>query len=430
MLWKKGYKLYIFVILCTVMLVISIQIFISASVTTQAHSAESFINSIGVAVHLNYIDTPYGKYNEIIKPRLQELGVHHIRDGLILEDLETKKKFKDLAEIGIKSTLVMDPRDNNTPSRAVSVVKSVLESVEAIEGANEWDISPQFQYKAQSFPEGVRQFQTELYSAIKKDPVTAHISVLSPSMAYAPNAVKLGIVPCDIGNMHSYPGGETPIAGIDDLWMPNIKILCGQDKPLMASETGYHNGINIEGGHRGVSEKAAAKYLLRLYFEYFNRGIKRAFTYELIDIKPSSPKEWNFGLLRYDGLPKADFIALKNLISLLQDSEVIDFKSTFPTSLNYSLKGDETNIHRTLLQKSNGNFYLILWQEVPSFDHKTKADLIIQDRPLTLTLNTAISEAFTYQPVNSTIPIKKYINVKTMNLKVPDHPLVIELIPD
>jgi hypothetical protein len=395
-----------------------------------ARSAESFVDSIGVVVHLNYTDTPYGKFDEIIKPKLQELGIRHIRDGLTLEDLNTNKKFKDLGNIGIKSTLVMDPRDNNTPSRAVNVVKSILDFVDAVEGPNEWDISPQLQYKGQNFPEGIRKFQAELYSAIKSDSATSHLPVVSPSMAYAPNASILGSVACDIGNMHSYPGGAIPSTGLDNLWIPNIKTLCGAaNKPLISTECGYHNGIDIEGGHPGVSEQVAAKYLLRLYFEYFNRGIERAFTHELIDPKPPSPQEWNFGLLRADGSPKPAFIGLKNLITLLKEDEEKTSSLFSPSSLDINFKGDKTNIHYTLLQKQNGKFYLIFWQEVPSFNHKTKTDIIVPKRPLNLIFNTPISQVTTYQPVNSIAPIKRYKNPKQLELKVPDHPLIIELVP-
>jgi hypothetical protein len=395
----------------------------------QARSAKSFVNSLGVHMHLHYLDTPYGKYDEIIKPRLQELGIHHIRDSLALGDLNTRQKFKDLAKIGIKSTLIMDPRDN-TPSSAVMVAKSIPESVEAVDGPNEWDISPQLQYKGQNFPEGVRKFQTELYSAIKSDSATAHLPVLSPSIAHPQNTSKLGSVTCDIASMHSYPGGKIPITGLDSLWIPNAKILCGANKPIMATECGYHNGTNIGGDdHPGVSEQAAAKYLLRLYFEYFNRGIERAFTNDLIDIKPSNFQQWNFGLLRYDGSPKSDFVALKNLISLLQDPEKPTSDLAAIKLLNYNLQGNTENIHHTLLQKSDRTFYFVLWQEVPSFDQKTKKDLVVPKRPLTLALNTSISQATIYEPVNSITPLEKYDNVKQLKLKVPDHPLVIELTP-
>ncbi|MGC8715248.1 MAG: PA14 domain-containing protein, partial [Leptodesmis sp.] len=50
------------------------------SVLETAKPAASFIDSIGVNTHIRYYDTAYGNYS-LIKQRLQELGVKHIRDG-------------------------------------------------------------------------------------------------------------------------------------------------------------------------------------------------------------------------------------------------------------------------------------------------------------------------------------------------------------
>ncbi|MEY4518755.1 MAG: hypothetical protein RLZZ499_1354 [Cyanobacteriota bacterium] len=433
-LWNQ-YKIYVFTALSLTMLA-SVSLSTGLMPLEQARSANDFVDSIGVAVHISYRDTGYDKYNEIIKPRLQELGVSHIRDGVRLEDVDTQQKFLDLAKIGIKSTLVMDPRDENTSSRAVTVVKSILESVEAVEGPNEWEMHPELQYAGQSFPEGVRQFQAELYKAMKADPSTAYIPVLSPSILADHKAPELGKVACDIGNIHHYPRGKwgIPIDGIEGKLTVG-RILCGNQSIIM-TESGYNTSV-YDRSQYGVSEKVAAKYLLRLFLEYFNLGIKRFYTYELIDFKPNSQGSqsgWHYGLLRYDGSPKPDFIALKNLISLLKDANKTKTSNLTSNLLNLkpleaTLQGNTTNIHQTLLQKSNGNFYLILWQEVPSFEHQTKTELVVPKRLLTLTLNTPISKAAIYQPVNSITPLKKYKNVKRLKLQVPDHPLVIELTP-
>ncbi|HIU55298.1 MAG TPA: hypothetical protein IAB03_05775, partial [Candidatus Gallibacteroides avistercoris] len=36
--------------------------------------AYDFVNSIGVNTHFGYYDTQYGRYEEVLKPRLLELG--------------------------------------------------------------------------------------------------------------------------------------------------------------------------------------------------------------------------------------------------------------------------------------------------------------------------------------------------------------------
>jgi hypothetical protein len=392
-----------------------------------ARSASSFIDSLGINVHLSYLDTNYADYEDLVKPKLQELGIRHIRDNGSYTQPQLDK-LNNLASIGIKSTLIMDPIDIGNASNAVNIVKAAA-AVEAIEGQNEWDVHPDRTYKGQNFPQGVRQFQAELYSAIKGNSTTAHLDVLSPSLAFPKNAFKLGHVACDIGNMHSYPDAKEVASNVLDKWLFAARIVCSTKKAIIATETGYQNAVN----RRGVSEQASAKYLPRLLLEYFNRRIKRTYLYELIDLKPNPEAdmgEWHFGLLRNDGSPKPAFIALKNLISLLENSNVLTSKLFTVKSLNYTLGGNTSNIHHTLLQKRDGRFYLIIWQEVLSFNIKTDTDIVVPESQITLTLNTLVRKAATYRPLNSITPLVQYINPRQLKLMLPDDPLVIELVPD
>ena len=45
--------------------------------------ASAFFNSIGVNTHIGFYDTNYADFQGMLKPRLLELGVKHIRDGNI-----------------------------------------------------------------------------------------------------------------------------------------------------------------------------------------------------------------------------------------------------------------------------------------------------------------------------------------------------------
>ncbi len=396
----------------------------SQSFSETARTASSFIDSVGVVVHLNRTKSAYGDYDSIIKPRLQELGVYHIRDGVKLDDTVTQQKFAELATLGIKSTLVMDPRDQATASVAVDIVKAIPTSVEAVEGPNEWDVWEDLTYKGQPFPTGVRTFQSELYDAIKADPATTSIDVLSPTVALWGNASQLGAVDCDYGAMHSYPGGEPPTAGLDWNWIPATEKLCPA-KPLIATESGWHNALSTSSGQPGVSELAASKYVPRLWLEYFNRGIQRVYLNELINKWDNNNKEGNFGLLHRDGSPKPAFIAIKNLITLLQDTD----DQFTPGTLSYAMTGETTNVHHTLLQKQDGRFYLILWQEVPSFNLLSQGNISVPYQTVTVKLDTAISSAKLYQPLQSVASTAQYNSPKSLVLPVNDAPLIVELVP-
>lgn len=388
-----------------------------AQTAEKARSANSFIDSLGVATHLRYIDTSYGRYSDVVEPRLRELGVRHIRDGG--NDPGLFAKLNRLSRFGIRSTLVFDSRDKITPSNAVSVLKKVLPSVVAIEGPNEWDIN-NVTYRGRGFPAGLRDYQTELYQAVKRDPATAKIAVLTPSIAYPENAAKLGSLRSvsDYGNLHIYAGGGIPALDFESKWLPLTRKMTS-DRTIIVTETGWHNAVNDrKAGQRGVSEQVSAKYIPRVFLEYFNRGIKRTFLYEFLDERSRGDQESNFGIIRANGVPKPAFVALRNLIRVLNDPP----NTAATGTLNYSLSGNVRNINRTLLQKRNGDFYLVLWLQTQSSD-------ALKRQRVTLNLGTPTRLAETYFPNQSPNVVMRYQSPSRITLDVPDAPLIVKITP-
>lgn len=392
---------------------------IGQSLTEQAKSADSFVDSMGVVTHLRYTDTSYGRYSDVVEPRLRELGIRNIRDGG--NDAAMFEKLNRLANFGIRSTLVMDPRDGITPDNAVELLKKVLPSVRAIEGPNEWDVNSTLTYKGKSFPDGVVDYQTDLYKAVKGDAATSFVSVLAPSMAIPENGSRMASLQSvvDGGNMHSYAGGNQPDQDLDTKWIPDTKKVSG-DHAIVATETGWHNAVNdVNASQKGVSEEVSSKYIPRLFLEYFNRGVTRTFLYELMDERAQSDMENNFGLIRADGTPKPAFYALKNLISLLQDPQ----GSSASGSLSYYLTGDTKDVRHTLLKKSNGDLYLVMWLDVTSTDAAVS-------HKVTLNLVTPTQQATTYLTSRSTDPVSQFTAPTQISLDVPDAPLVVKLTPN
>jgi len=422
-LWARRYAIVSVVV--ALLIAGLVQMMSQAQISSSVRPADSFVDSIGVATHLRYLDTAYNRYEDVVKPRLRELGVRHIRDGG--KDPLMFQKINDLAKTGIKATMVMDPRDGISPNNVIGeVINPILPAIAAVEGPNEWDVHRQLSYEGQPFPEGIRRYQTELYNVIKRNSATKDLPVLMPSLAIPFNAPQLGYLNAlTAGNMHSYPGGNLPSQDLDTKWIPLTRVVAG-DKPIVATETGWHTAISDPGPPQpAVSEKAAARYVPRLFLEYFNRNIQRTFIYELIDERSAPEQENNFGLLRFDGTPKPAFTALKNLMTLLNDPGA-NFQ---PQGFNYQLQGNLANIHHTILQKRDRRFYFILWQEVPSFNPQTKTDLTVPEQAITLSLQTATKQAKVYAPIQSLTPIFQTNNPKDLQLKVADHPLVIELTP-
>jgi hypothetical protein len=82
-----------------------------------------------------------------------------------------------------------------------------------------------------------------------------------------------------------------------------------------------------------------------------------------------------------------------------------------------------------LLQKRNGAFYLVLWNEALSYDNLTELDIAVADVEVTVTLNSPIETARTFRPLQSVEALATFENPTTLTLMVPDHPLIVELKP-
>ncbi|WP_036487953.1 carbohydrate-binding protein [Myxosarcina sp. GI1] len=391
----------------------------------KARSANDFLDSIGVIVQAGNRETAYGNFDSVIKPRLDELDVRHVRTNVSPDDNKTITRLKELAKLGIEFNLVMDPRELS-PNESVGLVEKFGSAIESVEGPNEWNHTRKETYKGQNFPEGLRNYQADLYQAIKSDPDTANIPVIAPGLSNAfgvkTDVAELGQVKADFNNAHHYPSGKQPYN--DELFwhLPIYYKIAGGDKPLIVTETGYFNSVQYP---KGVSEEAAGKYLPRLLLEYFNLGIERTYIYELINDRSSDSREFNFGLLQSDGSKKPGFVAIENMIDILDSGGA--GSSGGGNSLDFALQGDTKNIHQTLLSKQNGKFYLALWQEVPSFDLNSNSNINVPAKNLTVNFGGNIKQAKVYEPNISKESQKTASNVNSMDISVSDKVTLLEV---
>lgn len=257
--------------------------------------------------------------------------------------------------------------------------------MEAFEGQNEilniyvkWDNAKR---------DTARQYQKDLFLAINLDPRWKDTPVLGPTCVGHAAYEALGDLSShmDFGNIHPYPLGHAP-AGAKSAFFAELesgKLVSGAKKKL-ATETGYTTGTR-DSANQSISPVAAGKYLPRLYLENFNQGILRTFWYELCDQGTNNSQEASFGLVKKDFSCKPRGTALKNLIGLLKDASCDPAARQWklpeftPDNLDFTLTGDSTNVHSTLLQKSDGPFYLCLWQEITSYDINGKVEADIRN---------------------------------------------------
>ena len=443
-----------------------------------ARSADRFVSSLCVGTHWSYPDTPYGQRYEEVKQKLIASGIRNVRDGFY------QNRPQDLGKSGIHTTIVADVPDRSdgngqTIQSIVNQIKTANAAgakIDAVEGPNEPDLfwlpsRSNKTYKGQGFPNGVIAFQNDLYSAIKANASTVGLKVIGPSLGVTydagggkPNPLTKGSLSnaVDWGNFHPYPGGNPfsypfdyntttkyywnsnfPSISIDefpysfDTYKPPF-----QNKPMAATETGYST-FNL-----GVSEKVHAKYMPRLFLEFFRNNVQRTCSYEFVDEFVDAQKtnrEANFGLLRHDLTLKPAHTAIKNLIGLLSDPGA-DFTagtlayslSVNPVSYREPYSGLVANYDRTqymhhlLLQKRDGTFYLALWHEVSSYDTSTQPPREIQPPtlPVTLKFGQSIRTVATYTFGEdgrvTTTPMRLTNN--QLALDVPDRVMIVKLV--
>ncbi|MDQ3001555.1 MAG: hypothetical protein M3Y08_09860 [Fibrobacterota bacterium] len=417
-----------------VLLLISLGVAIATA--ERAKSADSFVDIIGVNGHLNYPSSVYmNNYHSIILPRAKELGIRNWRDALTSSDTVAARQ-REMGSHGIRFNVAMFDLDTNV---LLDHLRKVLPVVQAIEGPNELDHGfrngkPAYPdastriYKGLTFPAIVPAIQNDLHSAIKGNADTRHLTVVMAGFSFPDNVLDVGLVEgADCGNTHSYPDGGPPLYRLDDWYIPRARANVGPSKPLIATESGYHNATGTDVGHwiSGVSERGAAKYETRLFLEYFNRGFIKVYLYEFIDMVPNPTfAEGAFGLLKSDGTPKVQFRALKNLIGLLKDPG----PAIVPGDLGFSLEGDTSRVRHTLLQKRDGLFYLILWLNDVSYAKTSKSDLD-PTRNLRIVFKTPLDSITAYHPLESTTPISRSGGAAFLDVKVPDHALILTLRP-
>ena len=416
-----------------------------------ARSADGFVDSIGVGTHLTTTEGPYapatiGQVNTL----LGNLGVRHIRADVHNNSFFPSRLDTLYNNYGIRADMIGDRTWNVTTQVQIAVNDAAIES---LEGLNEFDTQgARYTYislggtkyqdnpDTKSFP-ATQAFQRDLYNT-----VAGAKPVLSPTVAHLANTPYILPIPFDFISAHFYPNGRPPTGySLDNFAIPASESMwtASTPPPLIVTETGYQTS-SAAAGQAYVSEAAQAKYLLRTFTEYFNRGILRTYSYDLINdapddsLTPETDQESNFGLVDAAFRLKPAYTAEQNLINLLKEAtwnptqmKWTGASATFtPGFLDYTLTGGGPALHHTLLQKANGVFYLILWQEVCSFDtYKTKTDIANANVNVVLNVNTPIQRIDLYQPNNSASSSGTYTGQQSVTLSVPDQLLVVALTP-
>jgi hypothetical protein len=205
---------------------------------------------------------------------------------------------------------------------------------------------------------------------------------------------------CTYGNAHTYPqNGDPPSYNIP---MLNAAATLAASKPVAITEFGYQLGS----GGASVPEDVQAKYGLMGLMDAFISGNVLYGWYGLYDDMSGA-----WGMFNADYTPRKIATAFRNLFIIMADKGAT--ASTFsPGKLAYAITG----CSQALFQKSDGSFWLILWNE---------QKLVGGQNP---TVNLLLSVAGTisvFDPMIGTVAIKTATGA--VSVAVPAHPIVVKI---
>lgn len=381
-------------------------------------SAEALVDSIGVVVHFNHVDTAYGRQAELIA-RLRELGVRHIGDAMPAPDEPLGAGLRAARAAGIRATIGAGDIQRD-PRLAVADAIAVLgrDGIDAFQGPNEVDAGGD-----PNWPAKVSHYMPRLVEAVRRQ--AAGVPVIGPSLV---STLGRRLLPPDLPglyNTHPYPGGEPPEPVVQEKLRERPS--AASDSPVVFSETGYHNALAATSGGPPASEEAAAVYLPRLLVTAFGAGVRRTFVYELVDDKPDPAlvdPEQHFGLLRNDLSAKPAFAAIRTLIVALKASP----GGRPPRRLRWGLRvRGEGKIEQLELVRGDGSRVIALWRPVSVWDREARRAVRPRALPVELSFGVGARDISVWRPSVSTKPVMKLDSAESLPLELEGDLVLVSL---
>jgi hypothetical protein len=393
--------------------------------------ADEFVSSIGVNTHFAFTWEPAYQNETAIIPLIRDANVRLVREHVYYEpnhpnDTDRLGIFRQLVANGIGISCIVDDRmAGMNPPTAAKIDYVNQKSNNAClyyEGPNEPDLRG-------VSTSTLASYQQQLFNAVNGSQ-RPDVPVLMPSTVQKSYDLSLGtsLDPyADKGNMHPYHQDFKPDMDNNDM-LSRIKTKRSMTpgKPVVSTEDGWDTAP--DGMDRSVNESVQSKYSLRdLFWSLFDADFERVILYELVDESQSKgfDNEGTYGLLRPNLSPKPSYTSLKRLTTLLAEPNAPAFT---PAPLDYSLSGDVANVKSYQLQKSNGTHYVVLYQDVPSWNPYTNSEILNSPVSVRLDLANPASRLLVHSPQQGVTPVSDTSGpVSGVSLNVPDHPIVVEV---
>jgi hypothetical protein len=419
----------------------------SRLVPATAVAANGFLNSLGINIHMSQ-----GVLEASYEPLFNYTGIRNARDLGASGHAAAYVTLHD--NTGVLFDIFADNSGN--VGDLLSTGKSLANAggLLAFEGANEPNNFP-ITYDGQKggatgtwLP--VAQYQSAIYSQVKGDSTLMQYPVFGVSLDGAENdnvGLQFLTIPsgagtlmpdgtqyADYANPHDYliPFDNSLLVN-NEAWGASGPLVTGpwdglyreygvtwknhfagysNDQlatlPRVTTETGWPTG---NGTNRTISEDQQGKLYLNTFLDFYKQGWTQTFIYQMRDNEGGPANTW--GIFHADSTPKSAATDIHNLTTILADDT-----SNAPGSLGYSISNEPATVHDMLIQKSNGTFYLAVWDERVV---GTGSD------DVTVNLGGAHSTVNVYDPTIGTSIQQHLTNVSSVTLSLSDHPLILAI---
>ncbi len=379
------------------------------STATQAESAETFVDSLGVNTHIDF--QAYG-YQDLAttEAAIRYLGLVNLRDDPEnpadvgangwWQQVATATGAKFDAFLAEGSVAQMQ---GDLP-RAVQLAQQGI--VNFIEGGNEED-DPYATSNGNSLA-AAAAFQANVYAAAHNLGLPAINMSFGQGWTAANNWAgdydKAGNLSAyaDYANAHTYPSGAP--ASTIQLITTDANI-AAPGRPVIQTEFGYDTSQ--------IDATTAAKYTLDGLLDSTADGVAKTYLYALFD-----DGSGQFGLMNADGTSKPAGLAIHDMTTLLADPGA--GAGFTPGTLSYGLTGTTTGDNSLLFQKSDGSDWIAIWNEQQALG---------ASHTITLNLASPAATITVFDPLTGTSAFQTLSNATTAQITLPDHPVLVEVIP-
>lgn len=402
--------------------------------SVQPISTASLLDSIGINIHLgsnSYFgmgDDAFDNFGNVQKD-LAYLGVMHVRDSIAydyyLNEADT------LGAAGIKFDFYMGTGQHVDYPSEIANLNSRASIIDAVEGPNEVDNFGAIYNGQTGYPAAIAE-QQALYAAIHSSPTLNGLGRTTPvynlTIADPATWANLGdLAPyADYQSIHAYPTLDASPGVWSNAWIQkNLPGASG--RPVVLTEAGYST-LPDASNQVSVSEAVQAVNTLDLLLDAQANHISRTYLYELLDDHSDAggqDREQHFGMFHADGTPKASAVALHNLFSILHDTG----SPVAAAPLSFALSGLPTLARQQLMEKSDGTYFLAVWNEQPSWNTAGKTEVHAPSVPVALDLGATAKAVKIYDPLIGSTATTTLADTRHVDLQLPDHAVIIEIDP-